>query len=202
MNLPTIIACHECDLIHRLRSIHTGQVARCSRCGAVLVHAGKNNEERTLALTITGLVLFFIANAFPFLSFSLEGQVRQATLLSGVVALYTQGMWIVSGLVLLTIFLAPLAQIVGLLYIFIPLCFGKPTALSPVIFRMIQKLRPWSMMEIFMLGTLVSIVKLSDTATVIPGVSLYALLFLIFVLAAVNAGIDPHRFWQNWEYPR
>ncbi len=200
MNLPTLIACHECDLVHRLLPVPVGHTARCSRCGAVLVYARTNNEECTLALIVTSLVLFFIANVFPFLSFSLEGQVRQTTLLSGVAALYAQGMWIVSGLVLLTIFLAPLAQIVGLLYIFVPLYFGKPMTLSPIIFRMIQKLRPWSMMEIFMLGTLVSIVKLSDTATIIPGVSLLALLFLIFVLAAVNAGIDPHRFWQDWEY--
>jgi paraquat-inducible protein A len=202
MNLSTIAACHECDLIHRLGTVPAGKMAKCSRCGAVLVHAKSNNDERTLALAVTGLILFVIANVFPFLSFSLEGQVRQTTLLSGVMGLYDQDLWAVSGLVLLTTFLVPLAQIMGLLYIFIPLNFGKPAVYSPAVFRMIEKLRPWSMLEIFMLGTLVSIVKLSDSATIITGVSLYALLILIFVLTAVMTGIDSHHFWQNWVYQR
>ncbi|RTZ96092.1 MAG: paraquat-inducible protein A [Deltaproteobacteria bacterium] len=199
MNLPTLIACHECDLLHRTQPVPSGQTVRCCRCGAVLARTRANYEERILALTLTGLILFLIANLFPFLSFSLEGQIRQITLLSGVAVLYSQGLWAVAGLVLVTIFLAPLSQIVGLLYIFIPLYFRKPAVLSPVVFKMIQKLRPWSMMEVFMLGTLVTVVKLSEMATIIPGVALYALFALVFVLAAVTAGMDPHRFWQQRE---
>ncbi len=195
----TVIACHECDLIHRLPLVCPGHVARCSRCNAVLVRPKSNSVERTLALSLTGLILFFIANAFPFLSFSLETEVRQTTLLSGVLTLYTQNQWAVAGLVLLTIFLIPLVQLSGLLYIFVPLYFGKTARRTPVVFRLIQKLQPWSMMEVFMLGILVSIVKLAKMAQVVPGISLYALLALIFVLAAIAASIDPHHLWLKWE---
>ena len=199
MNNHTVIACHECDLIHRLPLVHPGHVARCSRCSAVLVRPKSNSVERTLALSLTGLILFFIANAFPFLSFSLETEVRETTLLSGVLTLYAQNERAVAGLVLLTIFLIPLVQLSGLLYIFVPLYFGKTARRTPVVFRLIRKLQPWSMMEVFMLGILVSIVKLAKMAEVVPGISLYALLALIFVLAAIAVSIDPHHLWLKWE---
>ncbi len=196
----TVIACHECDLLHRLRPVPDGHMARCVRCGAVLVRARARHADRILALTITGLILFLIANAFPFLSLGLKGQVRQVVLLSGVAALYAEGLWMVAGLVFLTVFLVPLLQIAGLLYVFIPLYLDWSAPFLPDVFRMIEKLRPWSMLEVFMLGVLVSVVKLSEMATIIAGGSLYALLILIFVLAGVTASIDSHRFWQKRGY--
>ncbi len=72
----------------------------------------------------------------------------------------------------------------------------------PLIFRLVRKFQPWSMMEVFMLAILVSIVKLAGMAQIIPGLSLYALLALIFVLAAIAAGIDPHLLWLKWEHHR
>ena len=68
-------------------------VARCSRCGAVLRRHKRNSLERTLALGVTGVILFVIANAFPFLGLELQAQVIQTTLFSGVRALFSQGMW-------------------------------------------------------------------------------------------------------------
>lgn len=202
LNDHPVIACHDCDLIHRLPIVQPGHVARCSRCRAVLIRPKKNSIERPLALSFAGLILFIIANAFPFLSFSLDTEVRQTTMLSGVMSLYAQDQLFVAMLVFFTIFLIPLVQLLGLIYIFLPLHFRKPARYMPLIFRLVRKFQPWSMMEVFMLAILVSIVKLADMAKIIPGLSLFALLALIFVIAAIFASIDPHLLWLKWERQR
>ena len=197
-----MIACHECDLIHRIQPLSEGTIAKCSRCGAALHRHKRNSLERTLALTMAGLVLFILANTFPFLSMKIGAQVQESTLITGVRELYTQGMWEIALLVLLTTIVVPFLQLAGMLYVLLPIKFNrKPRMLVPV-FRLIQKLQPWSMMEVFMLGILVSIVKLAGMASMIPGTSLFAFLALIFVLAASAASLDPHLVWERVEVKR
>jgi paraquat-inducible protein A len=197
--MNTLMACHECDLIHRIQPIAEKGVAKCSRCGAKLYGKKKNSLDRTLALTIAGLTLFVLANAFPLMSMKIQSQVQQATLLTGIQELYAEGMWMISLLVLLTTIVVPLTQLLGFLYVVLPLKFNRrPLMLVPV-FRFIQGLAPWSMMEVFMLGILVSVVKLAGMAKIVPGISLFAFLALIFVLAATAASLDPHLIWDQVE---
>ena len=80
----TIIACHECDLLLRLEPLQRGTLARCKRCGAVLKRHRPQGLEWPLALNITGLILFALANSFPFLAMNLEGQYREIVLLTGI----------------------------------------------------------------------------------------------------------------------
>ena len=197
--MESFIACHECDLLHQRRSLPNGGTAKCSRCGAVLYRRKHDSLNRVLALTITGLVLFIVANAFPFLTFRLEAQVQETTLISGVLELYAQGMWIVAGVVLLTSILVPLLELLGMLYVILPLKFNQRPWKLPFFFRLIRRFKPWGMMEVFMLGILVAFVKLAKMATLIPGIALYAFLTLIFVLAASAAALDPHIVWSRIE---
>lgn len=197
--MGSLIACHDCDMIQRLPHISKAGTVQCVRCGAVLHQKKRNSIERTLALTMAGLVLFSLANTFPFLAFKLEAQVRQTTLLTGIKELYVQGMPELSLVVLLTTVLVPLAQMLCMLYILLPLKFRRIPMGLPRVFRLVRNLQPWSMMEVFMLGILVSAVKLAKMAKIIPGVSLYSFLALIFVLAAMTASLDSHLIWQKWE---
>jgi paraquat-inducible protein A len=200
--MSSLIACHDCDLIQRLPHISEAGTLQCIRCGAVLHDKKRNSIERTLALTVAGLILFGLANAFPFLAFKLEAQVRQTTLLTGIKELYAQGMPELSAIVLLTTVLVPLAQMVCMLYILLPLKFRRIPLGLPRVFRFIHHLQPWSMMEVFMLGILVSVVKLAKMANIVPGVALYSFLALIFVLAAMTASLDSHLIWEKWDEKR
>lgn len=192
-----LIACHECDLLLRSVALPQGGAARCPRCGALLYRHYRNSLERALALTLAGIILFAVANWFPFLSFKLGIQVKHTTLLTGVAELYRQGMWILSMVVLVTSVLVPLGQLLGMLYILLPLKLNRnPWKLSPVL-RVVLGMRPWGMMEVFMLGILVSTVKLSDMAEIVPGIALYSFLALIFVLAASVAVFDPKLIWER-----
>ena len=197
--MESLIACHECDLLHRKQSLPRGGTAKCIRCGAKLYSRKRNSVNRVLAWTIAGLILFIVANVYPLLTFRLEAQVQETTLISGVLALYDQGMWIVAGVVFFTSILAPLLQLMGMLYVILPLKFNQRPWALPFFFRVVRGFKPWGMMEVFMLGILVSFVKLAKMATLIPGTALYAFLVLIFVLAASAASLDPHIVWERSE---
>lgn len=198
MKNKMLIACHDCDMVYEINNLREGSVAKCSRCSAVLINRKYNSIERTLALTLTGLVLFFIANSFPFLSFKLHGSTQETTLITGVGNLWMQNMWGPAILVFVTIILFPLIQLSGLLYVLIPIRYGRPLGKLPEIFRLVARLEPWSMMEVFMLGILVSVVKLGKMAQIIPGISVYAFAVLIIVMAAVYANLDRHLIWEKW----
>jgi paraquat-inducible protein A len=198
-----LIACHECDLLHRI-PVREGAncVSRCRRCNATLHRGVENSIDRTLALTLAGLMLFIVANSFPFLAFKLQGQETQTTLISGVIGLYDEGKWEIALLVLLTTIVVPLTQLLILLYIYVPLKFNRIPWLMARIFRFAGSLQPWSMMEVFLIGIIVSIVKLVGMAQIIPGVALWSFALLIVTLAAAAANMDSRVVWDHVEYKR
>jgi len=193
--------CNECDLLQRIPTLPPGTTALCARCGALLHRNQPDSLEPTLALTIAGLVLFLVANSFPFLSLEMQGQVRATTLATGVVNLYAEGMWELAGVVLFTSILAPGLQLCLLLFILIPLKIGRLPARFAIWFRHVRTLAPWGMMDVFMLGILVSTVKLASMADIVPGAGLYAFGVLILVLAAAQASLDPDIVWSRLPVP-
>jgi paraquat-inducible protein A len=193
------VACHDCDLLHRLGEIPEGAAARCRRCGGLLRKRRPRTIERTLALVVGAAVLFAVANTFPFLSFDMKGQETQTTLITGVKDLWQQGMPEVAGLVLLTIFLAPLLQIAILLYVLLPLQWNRVPWQMERAFRLLRRVEPWSMMEVFMIGILVAVVKLMDMAQIVPGLALWAFVALFLLISGAVASLDPHAVWERAE---
>jgi paraquat-inducible protein A len=200
--MDSFIACHDCDLIHRIKPLPAKGTANCIRCGAVLYKHKPDSLDRTLAFAIAGLILFILANSFPFLGLRIGAQIRETTLITGIYELYVQGMQVVAILVLVTTVLVPFTQMMCLFYILLPLKFGRLPKRLPRVFRFLQSIQPWSMMEVFMVGILVSVVKLAKMAKIIPGISLYSFLALIFVLTAMTVSLDAHLIWQNWDENR
>lgn len=193
----TFIACPGCDLLHRRGDARPGTTARCARCGTLLYRDRTAFSDRPLSLVVTGLILLFIANFYPFLTLEIEGRVQETVLLSGIYALYGQGQIVLALLVLLTGVVFPLLQLVGLVYVLLPLRLGMAPPAVTAIYRWTRHIQPWSMMEILMLGILVSLVKLIDMAEVVTGPALYAFMALIFVLPAATTAIDSRRIWET-----
>lgn len=192
-----LIACHECDLVHQLGSVPPGSSARCVRCGAALYRPKRDSINRTLALTLAGLVLYIIANTNPFLGFKIGSQVRETILATGIYQLYQQDMKMIATVVLFTVVLVPAIYLVSMLYILVPLQMNLVPRHLARVFRLLGFLKPWGMMEIFMLGILVSAVKLGKMATIIPGEALIAFMALIFVQAAMAVTLDSHLIWEQ-----
>lgn len=193
-----LMACHECDLIHRQGNLSTRDTVRCSRCGAVMARRKPDTLERCLAFALAGLILFLVANLFPFLTFEMEFEIRQTTLLTGVAELYRQGYVGVAAVVLITTFVAPALHLLAMLGLVVPLKLGYRPFWVPHILRLVKLILPWSMMEIFMIGILVALVKLTKMAHIEPGVAIFAFFSLIFVMAALTAALDTQQIWETW----
>ncbi len=195
----SLIVCHECDLLQAVPQVEHHGSLLCWRCRALLTRNVPDSIERTIALSIAGIILFAVANLLPFLSFGIGPQVTQTNLVTGVQALSLQGEWLLAGLVFFTAILAPAIQLGLMLYIFVPLSLGRPAAGTRVAFRLLQHLRDWNMIEVFMIGILVALVKLAQMATIVPGVAMWSFMLLIFIITAATASVDGRIIWQHLE---
>jgi paraquat-inducible protein A len=192
-----LIACHECDLLQREVPLPQGGVARCGRCGAELYRSHPHSLERTLALTAAGIVLFAVANAFPIVGLKLQGQLTQTTLFHAVKTLYDEDMKPVAALVFATTMLMPALELLAMTWLLLPLRLGRVPPRFALVFRVLQAVRPWGMVEVFMLGVLVSMVKLAHLATLVPGIALWSFGALMLLMAAVAAVFDPRELWAR-----
>jgi paraquat-inducible protein A len=202
MDRMRLVACHDCDLLARLPELPEGGSAWCARCGGLLRKRQRNSIERTLALTLAASVLFAVANVFPFLSFEMRGRVTETTLATGVFDLWEQGVPEIALLVGFTAVLAPFAQLALLLYVLLPVHLGRVPWQMSRAFRLLRRIQPWSMMEVFLVGILVAVTKLVDMADVVPGLALWAFGGLIVVLAGALATLDPEAIWERLEVRR
>ncbi|MFP6656484.1 MAG: paraquat-inducible protein A [Myxococcota bacterium] len=198
-DMVTLIGCHYCAGVVEEPWVPDGGSAVCLRCGRRLFRRSPKTVEITLALTVSAAILFVVANAYPFLAFEMQGLRSQMSLISGVLALWEQGQYVVSVLVFLTTMLAPAGQIILLLYVLAPIHFDLARPGAATAFRWVQRFQPWSMMEVFLLGVFVALVKLSDTADIMPGMALWAFILLIPSLAGALAFLDAEIVWRKIE---
>jgi paraquat-inducible protein A len=196
-----LIACHDCDLLNREAEVPEGGSLRCARCGAVLYRNKRDSLDRTLALVFAATALFTVANVLPFLSFEMSGNVTETTLITGVDRLWDQGWYLLAGVVFLTAIGAPAIQIGLLLYVLVPLKLGRVPWELARIYRFLEHIQPWSMMEIFLIGILVSLVKLVGMADIVPGIAIWSFGLLIVVMAGVTAALDPRIVWDRVGVP-
>ena len=199
MRTPPLIACHECDLLQREVALAPGATARCPRCGAVLYRNTPDGLDRTLAYTLAAAALFVVANSFPIVGLDAQG-IRSSTTLWGTVqALRHDDMTSVAALVFITTILMPAVNIGALLYMLLPLKLGRVPRGLPAVFRLVDAVRPWGMVEVFMLGTLVALTKLAALASVVLGIALWSFAALMFLVAAAAASFDSRALWARVE---
>lgn len=190
--------CEHCDTLYHRVPLQRGQTAQCSRCGAVLARAPRWSVQQQLALSIAAGLLFIFANMFPVISISLEGLGNAATLWESVEALAKGQITPIAAVAGLTIILAPLLQVVLLCWLLGFAAFDEVAPGFRLCMRTLEHLRPWSMLEVCLLGILVAIIKLSGMLDVHAGVGLWALAMLT-VLIILISGKDIRRLWDDFE---
>jgi paraquat-inducible protein A len=197
---PALVACPNCDVCQRLPALAPGASARCVRCATELWRPRADALNRTLALSVGAAVLYAIANTVPMLGLTVVGRRASTTVLGGAVQLWNDGREVVAGLVLLTAVVAPALQIGFMLAITLGALREHPPRWVAILLRHHEVTRTWSMLEVMMLGVLVALIKIADYATVVPGVALFVLGGLIFVLAAMQSAFDPREVWERVEW--
>ena len=191
------IACHECDLVHTRIQVSPGNTALCARCGAVLFRRVANSIDKAIAFNLSAFLLLIMSNCFTFLTLEIQGRFVENYFITGALMLYRTGMGEVGLLVLLTSIVFPFLTVTGMLYILIPLKFGYRPRQMTRVYALVCALRPWSLVSVFMLGVLVSMVKLLELANIIPGISMAAFIGLMVMLAVAHVSLDPSAIWQK-----
>ena len=190
-----LIACHECDALFQKRALPEHSTANCPRCGARLYRGATPHLDRICATTLAALITFVIAQAFPIVELDANGITSQTTLIGAIIALWGEHMEFVAVLVFCATILFPLGELTALLYVLMPVRAGYVPPGFHVTLRAIQFVRPWGMIEVFMLGVLVTLVKMLSVARVIPEAALFAFGALTLMVAVV-VSFDPRSLWD------
>jgi paraquat-inducible protein A len=191
----TQIACQQCDLLHQEIELPPGGTALCSRCKAPLYRSTPHGLERALICTVISIVLFLLANTYPIVGLELQETRNATTLFSSVVYLYQHDLESVAALVFTTTLLIPSVELAAMLYILLPLRLGYVARGLPQVLRLVQTIHPWGMIEVFMLGIIVSVVRTANFATVEPGLALWSFAMLMVTLIASAFYFNERDLW-------
>lgn len=192
-----LIACHDCDLLQREIPLNPGCSATCRRCGAVLYRNATDSINRTLAYSVAASILFVIANVFPILTIELQGDRADVTLFGAVLSLWEQGFKPVSAVVFITTIVVPAIEMGSMGTLLLPLKMGQLPPAYTFFMRTLQHVQPWSLVEVFFLGILVSLVKLTSNFKVIPGIALWSFALLTLLIAAMAASFSARDVWTR-----
>ncbi|MQT60591.1 paraquat-inducible protein A [Pseudomonas sp. FSL R10-0399] len=194
--LDELVACHECDLLMRKPHLALGEKAQCPRCGYELYTHRHNVVERSLALVIAALLLYVPANFLPIMELNLLGQASQDTVWSGVVGLFDTGMQGIAVVVFLCSMGIPLLKLLCQLAVLLSIRLNIGRSYGLLIYRIYHHLKDWGMLEVYLMGVLVAIVKLVDLAELSLGLGLTCFVSLLLVQVWLEVVMSPHQIWQ------
>ncbi len=199
MALSGRIACLECDLVLPMPELDEGQRANCPRCGHTLTSRPLDGFQRSLAFTLAAAVFLVAACMFPFLSMKAGGLENAITLLQSAREIYENGQPVVAVLVGAFILVIPAAMLLGVLALLIPLLQGRNAPWLVASGRLVFGLSPWSMVEVFVIGVIVSLVKLASMATMVLGISFWSYVAFSICLTAAVSSLDRMYVWDSIE---
>src|ERR1051326_2975134 len=193
---PHLLECHDCGTMQRLPAMPPEARAACPVCEAHLRHARTDPFTPPLALNFSALVMLAAGGFFTLLSVSTAGQRHQANLLTGPERLGSFGLWELSVVVVVTTFAAPLLRILCLTAVLASLRWRLRLPGLRMAYAWVEHLRPWSMIEIFLLGLFVAYVRLSKIAHIDIGPAIVALASLTLTMLAADILLDQQAVWE------
>ncbi len=192
----TLIACHECDLLMRKPFLQDGESAECPRCGYELFRHRHRVVRRSLALVIAALLFYVPANFLPIMQLNLLGQTTEDTVWSGVVGLYDSGMQGIAVVVFLSSMAVPLLKLLCQLLVLLSIRLDYGRGYGLLLYRIYHHMREWGMLEVYLMGILVAIVKLMDLADLSLGLGLLCFIALLLVQVWLEVTMSPHQIWE------
>ena len=200
MASASVVSCDTCGLVQALDRLPPGAAAECTRCGSfIAAGSSRSRLELVAALSLAALVLYVPANIYPILKMHLHGAYSESTVWDGVVTLMTYNEWAVAVIVFLASMVIPLVKLAGLFALVLTARMGWSRHLRERtwLYKFIDAIGPWAMLDVFLLAVLVALVKLSSWATVIPGPGLIAFTAMVVLTMLASAAFDPKLIWER-----
>ncbi|WP_240009517.1 paraquat-inducible protein A [Marinomonas algicola] len=193
-----ITACEECDLVHQVPQLQSGERFICSRCGHTLLNFREHVEKRILGTGISSLLMCFFALVFPFLGFSSNGAERSVTLFNIVSMLISQDYLVLSIIISLTLFVFPIVYLVSILTL-VWSFHNRHISLQTkrYLVRAVVVIQPWLMVDVFLVGILVALVKMNSMADIQLGLSFWAFCAYVLLLLKTVMLVDRRWLWNK-----
>jgi paraquat-inducible protein A len=192
-------ACIECDLPITIGELYPGEKASCPRCGHVLSSVTADPLIRSLALAASSLVLLALANAFPFMALEAQGLEQVMTLPRTAIELHRTGYAALAVLVLGMIVVIPAIMLATIVTLVVPILQRRRAPWLVPAGRLLFLLSPWSMAEVFIIGVIVSLVKIVHLAHVELGLSFWSYVVFVICFTATMASLDRLTLWREIE---
>ena len=198
VKLNSQIACHHCDLLFLTpEDIAPKQFVCCPRCHTEQFESRKDPLDKTIAITLSAMMLLIVSVSFPFLSIEANGAENTITLLATPFALFEQGYYFIGIIVLCGVVVMPALYMLCTLALLLPLYLVGHDWLAPVFAKAISAMRPWVMVDVFVVSVLVSLVKIVKDANVILGLAFwsYIVFSILFILVTIIASKRQVWYW-------
>ena len=200
MQTQLVTACHQCDLVQYEVSLIAGESALCMRCNAQLYKSTAPNYNQEIAFSISATIMLAIANLLPFATIIVQDQVIDATLFGIIQTLFIQQQYLISLLIFITLLLAPALQILAMTYLLMQLKWGWAKHHIAYAYRLHLTFKKWVLVDVFMLGVLVALIKLAPIVIVKVGITVWALAGLVILLTALEQSFDSKKIWSKIDF--
>ncbi len=196
LNQGDVFLCPDCDLVIPRVEINPGEKLCCCRCGCVLDAPVANSAEKTMALSLTGLILFVPAIFLPLLTLDILGLESSGSIYASVHSLLESG-FIFTGLaVLLTSIVIPLVKLMLLFIVSAQVYMHRGNSITVSMFKLYNKLDEWGMLEVYMIGILVTIVKLFHMASITYDTGFFCFIGLLVATLLSSSMLDENYYWN------
>jgi paraquat-inducible protein A len=200
MAAESMVSCDTCGLVQAVAPLAPGMAAECARCGSFLTaRRSTGSLHVTAALSLAALVLYVPANVYPIMKMYLHGAYSESTVWDGIKILMDHHEWAVAIIVFMASMVIPLVKLAGLFSLVVTsrMGWGRRLRGRTHLYKFIDAIGPWAMLDVFLLAVLVALVKLQGWAEILPGTGLFAFTAMVVLTMLASAAFDPKLIWQR-----
>ena len=194
--LDNFVICHKCFTLNEEIPIADGSKACCSECGHILYRYDSKLIDHGLALSLTGLIFFVLANLFPLIQMDILGSEQFITIPKTIFSLFENGFYIVGFICLFLIFIFPLMIFLVNMILFTLLKIERGEKLTKELLILLSHITPWSMADIFFISILVALVKLVAFGQIHIGIAFWALMIFVLIDIYITKSIHLSEIWM------
>ena len=191
--------CPDCDLVLRFKKPEPGQKVCCPRCNCTLSAPVENSVEKTMVLSLTGLILFFPAIFLPLLTLDILGLESTGSIFSSAQAMVASGFVFTGVAVFLTSIVIPFVKLLLLFLVSLQLHLVRGNVSTVLMFKTYKKLDEWGMLEVYMIGILVTVIKLLHMAKIEYDVGFFCFVGLLSATLLSSSFLDENHYWEEIE---
>jgi len=195
-----LIACIRCDALSSKPELTSGKSAVCPNCSSILYSRKRDTINRTLAISLAGLLLFFPAISLPIMGIGVAGAYNEASLLDCITLMINSDFYVIAFCVFMFTIAIPIVRLFSAFYLTYRLKIKDFSPSLLVFFRSYHRFDNWAMIQVFFLGIVVSMYKLVTTSEINIGGGLISLILVLLCSTLISITLDQHYIWQKLEH--